>query len=143
MDTFQLDAQLAADTCLIGDFKLSQLLLMNDANYPWFILVPRVPEVQELFQLSEADQQQLMWEINYVAEKLKDLFSATKMNVAALGNQVRQLHVHVIARSEGDAAWPQPVWGKVATKPYDDATIVQIKDKLRTLFTTYLQYADD
>ncbi|WP_163832970.1 HIT domain-containing protein [Spartinivicinus ruber] len=143
MDTFQLDPQLAADTCLIGDFKLSQLLLMNDANYPWFILVPRVTDIQELYQLSEDDQQQLMWEISYVAEKLKDLFAATKMNVAALGNQVRQLHVHVIARRETDAAWPQPVWGKVACKPYDEATVIQMKDKLRTLFTTYLQYAND
>lgn len=143
MDNYQLDPQLVADTCLIGDFKLSQLLLMNDANYPWFILVPRVPDVQELFQLSEEDQRQLMWEVSYVAEKLKDLFAASKMNVAALGNQVRQLHIHVIARQEDDVAWPGPVWGKVAGKPYEEQAIQQMKDKLRTLFTTHLQYAND
>ena len=84
-----------------------------------------------------------MWEVSYVSEKLKDLLAASKMNVATLGNQLRQLHIHIIARNENDPAWPDPIWGKVARKPYDEKTISQMKDKLRTLFTTYLQYAND
>lgn len=138
MEPFTLDPTLEADTHLIGDFQLSRLLLCNDANYPWFILVPRRAGVQEIYQLAEADQKQLMWESCYVAEKLKDVFAADKMNVAAIGNVVSQLHVHHIVRYRTDPVWPDPVWGKCPAKPYTDEQVADIKARLQTVFTTYL-----
>lgn len=108
---FALDPRLEQDTLLLGDFPLSRLLLMNDARYPWFILVPRREDVTELFQLDVDDQQALWREATLLAEVLKDTFRADKMNVANLGNVVSQLHMHVIVRRRGDDAWPGPVWG--------------------------------
>ncbi len=107
---FALDSRLQQDTLTIGDFPLCRLLLSNDANYPWFILVPRRDDISELFQLDVADQQQLWQETTALAELLKDLFDADKLNVATLGNVVSQLHMHVIVRKRDDAAWPAPVW---------------------------------
>jgi len=109
--TFALDARLAADTHLLGDFALSRVLLMDDARFGWIILVPRVADVRELIELPRADQHALLEEINRCAHVLHALDRADKLNVAALGNVVPQLHVHVIARHVGDAAWPRPVWG--------------------------------
>ncbi len=140
MDLFELDPRLVADTHLIGDFPLCRLLLSNDANYPWFILVPRRAGVQEIYQLDEADQRQLIWESSYVAEKLKDIFNADKMNVAAIGNVVSQLHVHHIVRYRTDAVWPDPVWGKRPAVPYTDEQVAEIRQRLQTVFTTYLEY---
>lgn len=114
---FVLDSRLEQDTLLLGDFPLCRLLLMNDAQYPWFILVPRREEVSELFQLDTADQQALWQEATSLAETVKDTFGADKMNVATLGNVVSQLHVHVIARRRDDPAWPGPVWGKHPAQP--------------------------
>lgn len=108
---FTLDSRLQQDCLLVGDFPLCRLLLMNDASYPWFILVPRREEVSEIFQLDGADQRQLWQETSLLAETLKDTFAADKMNVATLGNVVSQLHMHVIVRRRDDAAWPAPVWG--------------------------------
>ena len=139
---FSLAQQLANDTVVIGDFPLCRLLLMNDSHYPWFILVPRIAGVEEVYQLTEEDQRQLMWEMAYVSEKLKDIFSADKMNVAALGNMVRQLHVHVVVRHEGDAAWPAPVWGKVPATAYTAEAIKDIRAKLAVVFTTWLKFID-
>ncbi|WP_211825750.1 HIT domain-containing protein [Kistimonas asteriae] len=139
---FSLAQQLADDTVVIGDFPLCRLLLMNDSHYPWFILVPRIAGVEEVYQLTEEDQRQLMWEMAYVSEKLKDIFSADKMNVAALGNMVRQLHVHVVVRHEGDAAWPSPVWGKVPATAYTAEAIEDIRAKLAVVFTTWLKFID-
>ena len=139
---FSLAQQLADDTVVIGDFPLCRLLLMNDSHYPWFILVPRIAGVEEVYQLTEEDQRQLMWEMAYVSEKLKDIFSADKMNVAALGNMVRQLHVHVVVRHEGDAAWPAPVWGKVPATAYNAEAIEDIRAKLAVVFTTWLKFID-
>ena len=131
MSRFELDPQLARDCVVVGDFPVCRLLLMNDSQYPWFILVPRVQGVEEIYQLDEADQQQLLFESSYLAEMLQVLFSAEKMNVAALGNVVRQLHVHHVVRYSTDAAWPVPVWGKHPARPYKDAALSDVMQKLK------------
>ncbi len=138
---FTLDSRLQQDCLLVGDFPLCRLLLMNDASYPWFILVPRREEVSEIFQLDGADQRQLWQETSLLAETLKDTFAADKMNVATLGNVVSQLHMHVIVRRCDDAAWPAPVWGRQPARPYEDAQIRQIIDKLRLVLTGDFQFA--
>ena len=130
---FVLDTRLHEDTWLIGDFPLCRLLLSNDSNYPWFILVPRREGISELFQLDDHDQQ-LMWsETTVLAGLLKGLFGADKMNVATLGNVVSQLHMHVIVRYQADAAWPGPVWSKHSAKPYMQAEVDVIRDKLKSV----------
>ncbi|MCJ8168580.1 HIT family protein [Atopomonas sediminilitoris] len=128
---FELDQRLAADCLRVGDFPLSRLLLMNDAQYPWFILVPRREGVSEVFQLDAADQSALWQEAAGLAEVLKDIFSADKMNIATLGNMVPQLHVHVIVRRKSDAAWPAPVWGKHPAMAYTAEQILAVREKLR------------
>ena len=128
---FVLDPQLQQDTLSIGNFPLCQLLLMNDAHYPWFILVPRREDTSELFQLDAADLQALWRETSLLAETLKDTFRADKMNIAALGNMVSQLHMHVIARRRNDAAWPAPVWGRHPAQPYTPEQVAEICRKLR------------
>lgn len=115
---FQLDPQLAQDTLPVGRFPLSLLLLSKDANYPWCILVPQRADVFEIHHLSGEDQQQLIHESSLLAETMTSLFDAYKMNIAALGNQVRQLHVHHVARFQDDPAWPKPIWGLVEAKTY-------------------------
>lgn len=119
----EIHPQLRNDCLLIGRFPLSHLLLMRDANYPWFILVPDRDGVSEVFELSETDQRQLMWESSHLARVLAERFGADKMNIAALGNVVPQLHVHHIVRYRNDPAWPAPVWGRVPARPYDEATL--------------------
>ena len=128
---FALDPRLEQDTLHMGDFPLCRLLLMNDASYPWFILVPRREEVSELFQLDLADQNSLWRETLLLAELLKDTFKADKMNVATLGNVVSQLHMHVIVRRRSDAAWPAPVWGRQPAVPYSAEQIKEVRAKLR------------
>jgi diadenosine tetraphosphate (Ap4A) HIT family hydrolase len=108
---WSLHPQLAQDTVPVGDLPLARVLLTNDANYPWLILVPRLPGLVELIDLEENAQVQLLGEISAAARALKNITSCDKLNIAALGNQVAQLHVHVIARRRVDAAWPNPVWG--------------------------------
>jgi len=120
---FELHAQLAKDCTVIGDLPLSNLLLMNDANYPWFVLVPKREGKREWYELDTDEQQQLLRETNALAKYLQEKTGARKMNIGALGNMVPQLHVHVIARFESDAAWPAPVWGKVPAKPYNEAQL--------------------
>jgi len=115
---FELDPRLEADTHMLGDFPLCRLLLMNDANYPWFILVPRREGVREIFELSTADQHALLQESSFLAQRLHNVFGAGKINIAALGNQVPQLHLHHIVRYQNDAAWPGPVWGAHPARPY-------------------------
>ena len=139
---FTLDPRLANDTLVMGDFGLCRLLLMNDRQYPWFILVPRREEVSELFQLDSNDQQLLWKETTALAEVLKDTFSADKMNVATLGNMVSQLHMHVIVRRKGDPAWPAPVWGRHPAVPYLPEEVVTIRQKLRLVLTDNLQFAE-
>jgi diadenosine tetraphosphate (Ap4A) HIT family hydrolase len=120
MQMFELHAQLAKDCTVIGDLSLSKLLLMNDANYQWFVLVPMRPDKREWYELEGSDQRQLLVEANALAKFLQERTGARKMNIGALGNMVPQLHVHVIARFENDAAWPAPVWGKVPAVPYNE-----------------------
>ena len=115
---FALHSQLAKDTLFITDLALCRVLLMNDARYPWCILVPRLPDVREIFDLPASDQAAMWREVNLCTERLATLTRADKMNVATLGNLVPQLHIHVIARSIADATWPQPVWGKGEAQPY-------------------------
>jgi diadenosine tetraphosphate (Ap4A) HIT family hydrolase len=118
---WSLDPQLAQDTVPVGDLAFARMLLANDANYPWLILVPRKPGLVELIDLEENEQVQLLGEIANAARVLKTITNCDKLNIAALGNQVPQLHVHVIARRRNDVAWPNPVWGAMPPKVYDPA----------------------
>ncbi|HSU99577.1 MAG TPA: HIT domain-containing protein [Roseiarcus sp.] len=120
MVTLVLDDRLARDTFVIGDLPLCRLLLMNDARWPWLILAPRREGLVELFDLEPADQAQLMDEAARAARFLTSHGRANKINVGALGNVVRQLHVHVVARLGGDPAWPGPVWGHGRATPYEN-----------------------
>jgi diadenosine tetraphosphate (Ap4A) HIT family hydrolase len=115
---WSLHPQLARDTAPVGDLALVRVLAMNDANYPWVILVPRRGGVVEIIDLDEADRTGLMAEVAQVSAALKQLTACAKLNVAAIGNVVPQLHVHVVARRTEDAAWPKPVWGAVPARPY-------------------------
>ena len=128
---FVLDPRLVQDTLPIGDFPLCRLLLSNDSNYPWFILVPRQAGITEIFELEPDDQLQLWRETTVVSQTLRALFDADKLNVAALGNVVSQLHMHVIVRRRGDIAWPAPVWGKHPAVPYTEEQLAVIRDKLK------------
>jgi diadenosine tetraphosphate (Ap4A) HIT family hydrolase len=115
---FSLDPQLAADSIEVAELPLSAVRLVRDANYPWLLLVPRRPTLAEMVDLAVAERTQLMAEIARASEALRQAAPCDKLNVAALGNMVRQLHVHVIARRTGDPAWPLPVWGAVPPKSY-------------------------
>lgn len=130
---FALDSRLQQDTVVLGDFPLCRLLLSKDANYPWFILVPRRADISEVFELQADDQQQLWKETTLLAQALQGAFAADKMNVATLGNVVSQLHMHVIVRRRDDAAWPAPVWGKVPAIEYDSAGLEVIGQRLRAV----------
>lgn len=120
MTEFTLDARLAADTNSVIDLPLSRVLLMNDVRFPWVILVPRRADCAEWLDFSTDDQQQLLQEQLRVMTVLKELTGAHKLNVANLGNIVRQFHLHIIARFETDAAWPGPVWGQGVREEYSD-----------------------
>ena len=137
---FELHPQLAADCIVLGDFPVSRLLLLNDANYPWFILVPRRVDATEIYHLSDEDQCVLMKESSFLASNLADTFAARKMNVASLGNMVPQLHIHHIVRYESDKAWPAPVWGKVPAQPYTDEQIEEVRGKLEVLLAGELTF---
>ncbi|WP_017906035.1 HIT family protein [Pseudomonas asplenii] len=137
---FVLDSRLQQDTLPMGDFPLCRLLLSNDSNYPWFILVPRRAEISEVFELDAADQAQLWQETNALAQALKQVFKADKMNVAALGNVVSQLHMHVIVRHRGDAAWPAPVWGKHPARPYAEVEVAEIRERLKAALAEGFSY---
>jgi diadenosine tetraphosphate (Ap4A) HIT family hydrolase len=117
--TWSLHPQLAQDTVPVGDLAVARVLLAKDANYPWLILVPKLPALSELIDLEENAQVQLLAEIAAAARVLKEITACDKLNIAALGNQVPQLHVHVVARRRDDAAWPKPVWGAAPPKNYD------------------------
>ncbi|MCI0650460.1 MAG: HIT domain-containing protein [Planctomycetes bacterium] len=127
---FRLHRKLAAETITVGFFPLSTLLLFNDANYPWFILVPRRKDVQEVYQLERKDQMQLIHESSHLAKQLARVFRAHKMNIAALGNSVPQLHVHHIVRYKNDPAWPAPAWGRVPPKSYTAEQVAQVIRKI-------------
>mgnify|MGYP001820226774 FL=1 len=123
MSTFELHERLAADTSLVCELPLSRCLLMNDARYPWLILVPRIAGLRDLHEVPAENRQVLFDEIEQTSQALIEHTDAFKINVAALGNQVPQLHIHVIARQQDDAAWPGPVWGVGEAVPYSDAAL--------------------
>ena len=132
---WQLHPQLAADSHPLAAFALCDVRLMDDANYPWLVLVPRVAGAGELIDLQADARHRLADEVDGVARALRAVFRPRKLNVAALGNLVPQLHVHVIARFEDDPAWPAPVWGRVAARPYTPEQLVErigrLQDALR------------
>lgn len=131
--SFKLDPRLEADTLHLGDFDLCRVLLMNDSQYPWVILVPRKEGVTEIFELSFEEQQQLMLESNFLLEEMAKVFDADKMNVANLGNMVSQLHIHHVARFKTDPAWPDPVWGAQPAKAYSESELEDIFEKVRSM----------
>ncbi len=124
---FQLHPQLKKDSIEIGRFSLCQLLLINDSQYPWFILVPERMDLTEIYQLSEQEQILLQQESSFLASTLASCFKADKMNIAAIGNLVPQLHIHHIVRYKNDIAWPAPVWGKYDAVPYTEQQVEKIK----------------
>lgn len=127
---FTIHPQLEKDCIHIGDFSLCSLLLLNDANYPWLILLPRREGLTEIYQLPVADQHQLMAESSCLCQCMHQLFRPDKMNIAAIGNIVPQLHIHHIARFRADACWPAPVWGAVPAKPYSQEQINELQERL-------------
>jgi len=131
---FALDPRLAADTVPVGDLSLSTVLLMNDARFPWLILVPRLPGVCELTDLSSDDAIRLAMELRVATGVMLELAKPDKVNVGALGNMVPQLHVHVVGRFRSDPAWPGPVWGHGARQPYPDHAAASLADRAATLF---------
>jgi len=136
--TFNLHPQLATDTVIIGDWPLCRVLLMNDANYPWLILVPRRNDIREIYQLEEIDQQQLLRESSALGAALMAEFGGEKFNNGALGNVVPQLHLHHIVRFSWDLAWPKPVWGAHPANPYGEnecaERILRLRERLKSLF---------
>jgi len=136
--SFQLDPNLAGDTHLIGELALSRLLLMDDARYPWLILVPRIAGARELFDLDKSDRANLLAELDAVGRALEALLRPDKFNIAALGNVVPQLHVHVVARYDTDAAWPKPVWGIGERVPYEGAALARRIGELREALAAVL-----
>ena len=130
-EPFVLHPRLAGDTFEIGRLELCRVLLMNDSRYPWLILVPERGELVELVDLTATEHHRLTDEIRAVSIGLRELFKPDKLNVAALGNMVPQLHVHVIARFKTDDAWPRPVWGGLPAPPYEAAQAVKRVNDLR------------
>ncbi len=134
MSHFQLHPRLQQDTVFIGSFELSQLLLMNDSLYPWFILVPQKADIGESYQLAPDERQQLQTESCLLAERLAKIYKADKMNVAALGNMVPQLHIHHVVRYKHDKAWPAPIWGAFDAVPYTEEAIEQQRQRICAAF---------
>ena len=128
---WSLHPQLAKDTIDIGDLPLSRVLVIKDANYPWLLLVPRREGAVEIIDLDEVAQAQLMTEITRVSRAVKEITKCDKLNVAALGNMVPQLHIHIIARRTGDVAWPRPVWGGAPPLPHDAQEVQQFISAVR------------
>lgn len=132
---FQLHARLAADTVVVGHFPLSTLLLSKDANYPWYILVPRREDINEIYHLAQDDRMQLLHESCVLAESIVDLHSPDKINIATIGNMVPQLHMHHVARYKDDTAWPGPVWGAAPASAYADQALAERVAHMREILT--------
>lgn len=133
---FELDSRLQNDTFFVCDLTLSRVLLMNDSQFPWLILVPMRDDVAEIIDLTEQEQQMLLSESAKVSKAMQKLFSPYKLNVAALGNVVRQLHVHHVARFENDVAWPKPVWGNQSSVAYEESDAAEIISELKLKLTS-------
>ena len=131
MNSFTLDPRLANDCIVLGEMRLSLLLLLKNALVPWFILVPRRDQT-EIFELNREDQEALLEEINLLSGFVKELSGVEKLNVAAIGNVVKQLHVHVIGRNSQDFCWPNVVWGRPEITPYTDEELWAIRESLIT-----------
>ena len=133
---FKLDERLQNDTVLVTDLPLCRVLLMNDSQFPWLILVPRINDLAELHELNNEQMTQFVAESRLTSKVLQNIFNAYKLNVAALGNVVRQLHIHHVARFESDIAWPAPVWGRQPAVPYSDEALAARLEKLLSAFLT-------
>jgi len=131
---FELDARLEAVTHPVLWLGLCELRLMNDRRWPWLVLVPQRPGIEETHELTPLDQAMLTFEINMVGQTLKQYTGCDKINTAVLGNRVRQLHVHVIARQAGDAGWPSPAWGREPREPYRGDELRTLAGALRAAF---------
>ena len=136
MTEFTLHRQLEADTAFITDLPLSRALLINDSHYPWIVLVPRRANATEIYKLNHSDQTQLLSESAQICRVMEALFSPDKMNIAAIGNMVPQLHLHHVARFTTDIAWPAPVWGFAPSAAYDakilESTVKRIREGLES-----------
>ena len=130
--TFQLHPQLDKDSYLVGCFPLCRLLLMNDSQFPWLVLVPEIIEVKEIYELAKEQRKLLIEESSYLSEQMAILFKPDKINIAAIGNVVPQLHVHHIARYRHDKAWPAPIWGKFPAIPYTNEEVAKVLQTLRS-----------
>ncbi len=130
--SFVLDSRLQADTRHVASLTLCDVLLMNDARFPWLVLVPRRAGMVEICNLPAGEQAVLWQEVNQVSGVLRSIVSFEKLNLGALGNIVRQLHIHVVGRREGDAAWPGPVWGSGAAEPYDAEALTILIAQVRS-----------
>ncbi len=140
---FNLHPRLKQDCIELGHFQLCRLLLMNDSQYPWFILVPEKPEISEIYQLNTIDRSLLIEESSYLAEQLCKIYNADKMNIATLGNIVPQLHIHHVVRYQNDTSWPGPIWGRFDPIPYGESEIKNITHLLNThlLASDYVAYS--
>jgi diadenosine tetraphosphate (Ap4A) HIT family hydrolase len=136
MTTFVLHPQLEKDSEFVIELTLCSVRLINDVNYPWLILVPQIPNISDVIDLTDVQQQILWQESALVSQALKHLFTPDKLNVAALGNMVSQLHLHHIVRYKNDISWPKPIWGQVPAKPYSEQQQAQqitlIKTEIKT-----------
>jgi len=137
---FTLHPVLEKDTIKLGEFPLCHALLMNDANYPWFVLVPKRHNIREIFQLKETDQAQLVKESSHLSQQLFEYFNADKLNIAALGNIVPQLHIHHIVRYTSDPAWPAPVWGRLPPLPYAENKLNELLEKLKPCLANKIEW---
>ena len=134
---FEMDKRLVGDTVELGDFALSRVLLMNDSRYPWLILVPRVVDASEVFDLQLEQQQELWQETQIVAHALKHAFAADKINIATLGNVVSQLHMHIVVRMQNDEAWPAPIWGRGIAQPYSESALIEMRTRLQAALAVH------
>jgi len=137
MSDFIIHPQLQNDCVDVGEFDLCRLLLINDSRYPWCILVPQRSNITEIYQLSKTDQTQLNKESIYLSQKMAETFSADKMNIAALGNVVSQLHVHHVVRYKNDLSWPAPIWGVGDVVKYLPDDLDQMKTKMRKILSDF------
>ena len=141
MTTFRLDSRLQSDTHHLGYFKGLHLLLMNNSRVPWFILVPET-EKTELFELSLELQETCMEAVRLLSSFVKGTLKADKLNIAAIGNVVSQLHIHVVGRFEGDFCWPNPVWGQPGATPWSEVDVQEMKAALLKAFPATYKDAD-
>ncbi len=138
---FRLDNRLENDTVKVSSLRLSLVLLMNNSDYPWLVLVPRKEGVREIYELGAQDRAILMDEITAASKVLEKLFKPDKINIGSLGNIVPQLHVHVVGRRQGDKAWPGPVWGATPGRPYSEDEMASLSEKIKKELHKHAQSA--